>query len=272
MYCFDKIFGELAHDLPKENSYSVNLFCFLKITVDANGTPVVQQPCAFIPDEVIMRLHQLRMSGMTLEDAVTYIRGKLVPDGYTPYPFRANNSETLLDKLRSIAATYQFRHTVQYWKDRGVDFSLYLYVPEIDPITKEIRHDRSDHNHVLKRIGKSTREGHNKGLNFDAFDAALKDAKSGLTHAALVGLRKQSVKDAERLLSVHVVKSMRDQGYHDEAKYVEVICNWHAASDGRGLTQLQRCRFNYQMLGYILDELMPWHVQNYDLSTIDVNR
>ena len=131
---------------------------------------------------------------------------------------------------------------MQYWKDRGVDFSLYLYVPEIDPITEEIRHDRSDHDHVLKRIGKSTWEGHNKGLNFDAFDDVLKEAKSGARHAALVGLRKQSVKDVERLLSVHVVKSMKDQGYHDEAKYVEVICNWHAASDGRGLTQLQRCR------------------------------
>lgn len=245
----------------------------LCLTVDGNGKPVVQQPCEFIPDDLVVEIHNLRnVSGMTLEDAISNVRGKLVPAGHTPYPFRSNSSENFPDKLRSIAATCQFRHSVQYWKERGVDFSLYLYIPEVDPITEEVRHDRSDHNHVLKRIGKSTREGHNTGLNFDAFDAALKDPKSGLTHAALVGLRKQSVQDVERLLSVHVVKSMRDQGYHNEANYVEIISNWHEASDGRGLTQLQRCRYNYRMLNYILDQLMPWHKEMYDFTTIDVNR
>ena len=184
---------------------------------------MVERPCEFIPDEMIMALHQLRTGGMSLEDAITNIRGKLVPDGYIPYPFCTNNPETLLDKLRSIAATYQFRHIVQYWKDHGIDFSLYMYVPEVDPITQEIRHDRSDHNHVLKRIGKSNHEGHNTSINFDAFDAGLEDPQSGLTHAALVGLRKQSVKDAERLLSVHVVKSMRDQGYHNDAMCKELF-------------------------------------------------
>jgi len=135
-----------------------------------------------------------------------------------------------------------------------------------------MRHDRGDHNHILKRIGKSTREGHNANLQFDAFDDVLKDPKSGLTHAALMGVRKQSVQDVERLFSVHVVASLRRQSYHTEANYVEVISNWHEASDGRGLSQLQRCRYNYNMLNYILDELMPWHNENYDFSTIDVNR
>ena len=252
--------------------YYVYPFVFASL-VNANGEPVVQHPSAFIPMDVIKDLHQLRtVDGMSLEDAVMNIRGQLMPVGYTPYPFRTNNPETFLDKLRSIAATFQFRHCVQYWKERGVDFSLFLYVPEVDPVTEELWLDRADHNHVFKRIGKSTREGHNTNLNFDAFDAALQGSKSGLTHAALVGLRKQSVQDVERLLSVHVVKSLRDQGYHTEAKYVEVISNWHESSDGRGLSQLQRCRYNYHMLNYILDELMPWHRENYDFCMIDVNR
>lgn len=72
---------------------------------------------------------------MSLEDAVTFIRGKLVPGGYTPFLFRRDTPESFLDKLRSVVATYQFRHEVQYWKGNGADFTRYLYVPEVDPIT-----------------------------------------------------------------------------------------------------------------------------------------
>ncbi|KAK3716248.1 hypothetical protein QZH41_018049, partial [Actinostola sp. cb2023] len=52
----------------------------------------------------------------------------------------------------------------------------------------------------------------------------------------------------------------------------QLLADWHEASDGRGLGQLERCRKNYKMLNYILDEWMPWHTSNYDFSTIDVNR
>ena len=94
----------------------------------------------------------------------------------------------------------------------------------------------------------------------------------GLTHAALVGLRKQSVPDAEKLLSYSVAKYLDDHGYAEEARYVRIIAQWHEASDGRGLSQLQRCRYNYEMLNYILDEWMPWHTTTYDFRTIDINR
>lgn len=95
---------------------------------------------------------------------------------------------------------------------------------------------------------------------------------SGLTHAALVGKRKQSVKDAERLLSYHVVNSLERHGHNSEACYVQTIAQWHEASDGRHSSQLQRSRYNYQMLNFILDEWMPWHSENYHFSTIDINR
>lgn len=129
----------------------------------------------------------------------------------------------MLDKLRSIVATYQFRADVSYWKECGVDFSKYVYVPEVDPITGETHHERADHNHVLKRMAKHTRDGGNQELTYERFDEAMCDPTTGLTHAALVGTRRQSVPDAEKLLSFHVAKFFREKHYFPEAEYVETI-------------------------------------------------
>ena len=60
---------------------------------------------------------------------------------------------------------------IRRWR---VDFSLYLYIPEIDPTTKDVRHGRADHNHVYKRTSTP--------LDYAGFDAVLCDSKSGLTH------------------------------------------------------------------------------------------
>ena len=106
----------------------------------------------------------------------------------------------------------------------------------------------------------------------ERFTEALEDPESLLTYPALTGQRKQSVRDAERLLSKEMVMFMKKKGYFFEAEYIETILNWRRSSDERGLTQLQRCRYNYQMLNYLLDELMPWHKEVYDFSTLEVNR
>lgn len=225
-----------------------------------------------IQDSVIVQLHALRSSGLSLHDALVNLRGSMVPQGYTPHPFRPHVPESELDMLRSIAATCTFRSTIKYWQEREVDFATYMYVPEIDPITKSVRYDRGDHNHVFRRAAKAIRQGNNEELDYEAFDKALADPKSGLTHAALLGKRKQSNVDAERLLSVLVAKSLEEHGYQTEAAFVRVLANWHEASDGRGLTQLQRCRYNYEMLNIILDGWMPWHKDQYDLSNLDINR
>lgn len=77
---------------------------------DVNGKPIVQRPNYYIPDEVIIQLHSLvHDQQMVLEDAVKYIRGKLVPPQYTPYSFVANTPETFLHTLRSLVATYTYR-------------------------------------------------------------------------------------------------------------------------------------------------------------------
>jgi hypothetical protein len=209
---------------------------------------------------------------MTLEDAVTYLRGNLVPQGYTPYTFRpATEMESLLDKLRTLVATYRFRHRINEVKEEGVDFSCHLYVPERDPITGDDFHEREDHCHILKRIWKHTREKGPQGTNLKGFDEAVKDPSTGLTLASLRGERKQSVSDAERMLSYLVAKFLREKGYDKEGKYVEIVAGWHEAADGRGISQLDRCRKNYAMLNMILDEWMPWHGLNYDFTSIDIN-
>jgi len=50
------------------------------------------------------------------------------------------------------------------------------------------------------------------------------------------------------------------------------FAGWHEAADGRGLSELERCKRNYDMLNMILDEWIPWHKENPDLSTVDVNK
>ena len=35
------------------------------------------------------------------------------------------------------------------------------------------------------------------------------------------------------------------------------------------IAELQRCKYNYQLLNFILDELMPWHVDVYVFSTLE---
>ena len=42
--------------------------------------------------------------------------------------------------------------------------------------------------------------------------------------------------------------------------------------DECGLSELQRCHYNYDFLNLVLDELMPWHKDIYDFSHLEVNR
>ena len=111
-----------------------------------------------------------------------------------------------------------WRHTfckrVAELKLQCVDFTSHLYVPEVDPVTGLVHHDRADHNHFLKRIAQNLTIGGYSAVQYESFSDVLADPLSGLTHAALVGKRKQSVKDAERLLSYHVVNSLERQRYH----------------------------------------------------------
>ena len=88
--------------------------------------------------------------------------------------------------------------------------------------------------------------------------------------AALTGQNKQSVRDAERLFGKRV-EFMNKKNYEFEENFVRVVLNWRRASDERGFSELQRSHHNYDMLNFLLDELVPWHQDNYDLSTLEVH-
>ena len=77
-----------------------------------------------------------------------------------------------------------------------------------------------------------------EGMELKGFDDALMDSSTGLTHAALTGERKQSVGDAERILSFLVAKFLREHGYIREANYIDIVAGWHeaAASKVVGMT------------------------------------
>ena len=100
---------------------------------------------------------------------------------------------------------------------------------------------------------------------------ALHDPEAQLTYTSLIVERKQSVTDAERMFSPSLLAFMERNGYTCEVEYIRVVLNWKRACDERGLSELQRYQYNYQMLNCILDDLMPWH-HDYDYSYLEVNR
>ena len=65
---------------------------------------------------------------------------------------------------------------------------------------------------------------------------------------------------------------MERKKYNYEASYIRAVLGWREACDQRGLSELERCRRNYCMLNFMLDELLPWHNQVYDFSLLEVNR
>ena len=67
---------------------------------------------------------------------------------------------------------------------------------------------------------------------------------------------------------------MENKGYIFKEDYIRtVVLNCRRVCDERGLSELQRRRYNYQMFNYmyILDDLMPLHRQEYDFSHLEVN-
>ena len=100
---------------------------------------------------------------------------------------------------------------------------------------------------------------------------AMHSPEACLTYTALTGARKQSVSDAERLFSASVVSFMERKGYTKEEQYLCVVLNWRRACDERGLSEPVRSRYNYDMLNFILKELMPYHGE-HDYSHLEVNK
>ena len=183
--------------------------------------------------------------------------------------------ETTAEVLKSIMAIYLFRFEIERISKLDVDpanFKDFLYQPEKDAQTGESIHQREDHNHLLKRIIASLREGNIPGIDLRFMRDALHDPSTGLTYEALTGKNKQSVPDCERIISVGVISFMERNGHESERKVLTIIRNWHRAVDGRGLSQDTRVTFLQDMKKWLLDDWMPMHSSVKNCSTIDVNR
>ena len=128
-------------------------YLFSKIPVDRGNNLINIQFHEAIPAHVVFQIFEL-VEGQKLsrEESLARVRSQLVPEGYEPHPFRKNTPESHLDRLRSVVATYLFRHSICCLQREGVDFATYMYVPEVDPTTGVEHHHRADHGHLLKRI------------------------------------------------------------------------------------------------------------------------
>ena len=74
------------------------------------------------------------------------------------------------------------------------------------------------------------RLGGPREIRLERFVEALQDPDLGLTYPALVGTRKQSIEDVERLFGEPLIAYM-EQNYSVEASYLCIIHNWHRAAD-----------------------------------------
>ena len=92
---------------------------------------------------------------------------------------------------------------------------------------------------LFQRICRCTRNGGPSQLQLERYVEAVKSSVAGLTYPALIGSRKQSVEDAERMFSPSLLKFMEDKGYQFEAEYIRAVLGWRQACDMRGLSQTE---------------------------------
>ena len=154
---------------------------------------------------------------------------------------------------------------------QGVNFKEHLYVPEVDE-TGEPQHEREVYNHVVKRIAGCCRMGQFPKVDLSIVVQTMHACHTGLIYTALPGNRKQSISDVETLYSRAVANWCKDNGFPEEVRVAEIIANWHKASDGRGLDEETRKKYNLAMLDFLLEDWMPWYQENKDYSTLDPNR
>jgi hypothetical protein len=141
------------------------------------------------------------------------------------------HTESETDMMRSILAQLEYKYEICRYDRLGIPFRQHVYVPETHAVTSHTYHEREDEAHVLKRVATSTREGGPSTLRLERFVEALSDPLSNLTYSALSGARKQSVQDAERLLSPDVADYMEKKGYTTESTYTDYTSLWFHEGD-----------------------------------------
>lgn len=106
------------------------------------------------------------------------------------------------------------------------------------------------------------------GLTNEYFVSAIE-----VTCVALVGLQKQSVEDAERLVSPQVAQFMEVHADDITATHFQMLSDLHEANDSRGKSEEWRRFANQSVLKYIVEDYMPWPCDGgiCDVSLIDIN-
>lgn len=94
----------------------------------------------------------------------------------------------------------------------------------------------------------------------------------GLIYIVLIGKRKQSVLDVEKLFLIVVVNWCIENGFFEEGRVVEIIVNWYKVSDGRGFDEEIRRKYNFVMLEFFLEDWMSWYQEIKDYFILDLNR
>ena len=143
---------EKADLVPTTHSCEVLSGSNLNVITVEDGILLAALPNDVIPTGVLENILVMTAGGMTMKDCVIFLRRRLVPDGYEPYPFQRHTPETYLHSLRSLVGTYTYRKCIEDYMAEGVRFDLHLYVPEVDRTTGEVFHERSDHGHLVKCI------------------------------------------------------------------------------------------------------------------------
>ena len=112
--------------------YKVHDTCILS-SVAADGNPIVARPNSAIPDHVVLELDELIQSWGKCGGCCHIHQRKACSSRIHTLFFPKNTEESLLDKLRSLAATYTFRDRVrelQDWEFRG-RIAVYLLWEEL---------------------------------------------------------------------------------------------------------------------------------------------
>jgi len=117
------------------------------------ATLVTQDTKSPVPQEVICEIAALMKDGISLEDIVSRLRSRTVPNGYPVHPWREGVfkgiiiyictliispppgvNEGLSDQLRSILAQFEFSKAVKSWDERG------FYLPLCSRATSHTQH------------------------------------------------------------------------------------------------------------------------------------
>jgi hypothetical protein len=196
-----------------------------------DGTLVPQHQNCAVPELLLKEIWEWRQSGASDMDILSRLRLRTIPQGYTIHSWNPGHTESETDMMRSILAQLEYKYEICRYDRLGIPFRQHVYVPETHAVTSHTYHEREDEAHVLKRVATSTREGGPSTLRLERFVEALSDPLSNLTYSALSGARKQSVQDAERLLSPDVADYMEKKGYTTESTYTDYTSLWFHEGD-----------------------------------------